>query len=913
MVANGRPNRLRLYVALLAIAAAAVVFSSVRGGVTPANELSYWYLAFLLGGLATAEALRIRFRRGGYIDSVTLFESVLAPVIFSYDPVAVVLSVGLAQVGVAVYQRQAPIQGAFNTAQWMLAAAVGSLVVGSLIEKSGTDVRSLFALTVGMAAVAVVNNLAVTIVMAITENQGLPTAARGLLPALVSASAGWLINVLFGLLFVMATAGHPLAVVLVPVPLVLMHLAYRGYSAARADGRRLEGLRVAAQSLSEPLHPLDAIAPYLQAVRESFEAREAVLVLREDPPIVYRSSSVEPLSVRSVGADKVRDLERLVLELDQPQRIRAVGSGALNAALVAGGWRECVSAPLLDEDVRLGTLIVFDQAGFEGTASSELAVLEALARETAHTLARGHLLEEVMEQERRLDRILSSTSDGIFTLGDDGRLLTWNAACETITGYRAATVLGRRDLMRSLEARTAAGRPVDLDAWITMASVPRELVVTTAHGDHRRLSCSATATVDPDGSRSLVVIARDITPAEEYQELKEQFGHLVEAQAAQRLVVDHLQQAVAPEPPGIEGADIAVAYVASDPSSPTGGDLFDWHELPSGELHVAVVDVLGHGVSATKDALTVVHTLRFAAIDGTPLEEIVTRADRLLSAQDTDLVATVVVARYDPDTGRLRVASGGHPPALIVKPDGQVAQASATGGAIGWPAVGSDVVATLELEVNDSVVFYTDGLIESRKDIIEGLDDLARIAAEVAHLPVQQFADELVRRTLLGADRRDDTLALVLRRTRRAVVPDHRRWRISPDEPVSLRQVRRDLHSWLSAHHVEQDDGVLVAAELLANGAAAARERLILNARLDGGTLVLEVEDDGPGEPELDRIGFRLPDHDAEGGRGMYLVRALSQDVSTLSTTEGTLVRATLSVGGRAGAAVRVSGGSART
>src|SRR5699024_9009048 len=235
---------------------------------------------------------------------------------------------------------------------------------------------------------------------------------------------------------------------------------------------------------------------------------------------------------------------------------------------------------------------VFDRAGFDGTESAELAVLQALARETAHTLARGRLPENVIAQERKLDRIISSTSDGIFTMSDDGTLLTWNNACEQITGYDADVVLGRRDLMQSLEARTGTGKPVSFTNWVSQRMLPNELVITTRAGEQRRLSCSTSHATDSDGARTLVVIARDITPAEEYEELREQFGKLVEAQAAQRLVVDHLQQAVAPEPPGIDGADIAVRYVASDPAAPTGGDLFHWHELPPGQLHIAVVDVL---------------------------------------------------------------------------------------------------------------------------------------------------------------------------------------------------------------------------------------------------------------------------------------------------------------------------------
>ncbi len=134
-----------------------------------------------------------------------------------------------------------------------------------------------------------------------------------------------------------------------------------------------------------------------------------------------------------------------------------------------------------------------------------------------------------------------------------------------------AEVRGRRDALARLHARTASGRPVDLLNWREVDEFPREMLITATNGEQRQLACSFTRAENSDGTRSLVVIARDITPATEFHELSEQFKKLVEMQAAQRLVVDHLQQAVAPEPPGMEGVDIAVAYVASDPTAPTGG------------------------------------------------------------------------------------------------------------------------------------------------------------------------------------------------------------------------------------------------------------------------------------------------------------------------------------------------------
>lgn len=886
--------RIWLYITFLFVAAAAVVATSVAVSPDAAPALPVLCLPLLAAGLVAAEVLRVRARRGQHIESLTLSEAIVAPLIFAYPTWEVVLVVAAAQLVTGPLRKSDWTKGTFNLAQSVLGAAAGSVLIDLLSTRGDVGPWALAVLVVALTAVALVNHLAVLLVMTIAEDQSLIAGFRGFVPLWGRMWLGWLVNLVFGLLFVFAVSATPVAIVLVPAPLVLLYFAYRGYAAAQADGRRLEGLRSASRVLSEPIDPLDAIPGYLREVSTAFEAREAVLALQDEDGSyrTYTSSS------HSSGPRPATPLEGMLAGQSEPLRVRQGDAGAFASALVHDDWRECISAPLLDDHDHVGVLVVFDQAGFEGTRSAELAVLEALARETAHTLARGRLLENVMEQERKLNQVVSSTSDGIFSLSDDGTLLTWNAACEQITGYAADEVLGRRDLTRSLEVRTAAGKPVNLGNWVRLSSLPRELLVTTKAGAQRRLSCSATSATDSEGERSLVVIARDITPAEEYQELREQFSQLVEAQAAQRLVVDHLQQAVAPEPPGIDGADIAVRYVASDPTSPTGGDLFDWHELPSGELHVAVVDVLGHGVVATKDALTVVHTLRFAAVEGTPLEDIVSRADELLSAQESDLVATVVVARYDPESGELRVVSGGHPPALVVAPGGEVTPVSATGGAIGWPAVGSDNVARAHLDVHDSVILYTDGLIEARKDIIEGMDSLSQVASDIAHLPAQHFADELVRRSLAGADRRDDSLALVLRRTRKSVVAPRARWRLDPGEHHGLRRIRKELQDWLAAHQVEQEDVVLVAAELLANGRTAARSTVVLNVCMETGQVTVEVSDDGPGSEALDGFGRRLPTPEHERGRGLYLVRALSDDVTAMSTTEGTVVRATIPVTG---------------
>src|SRR5439155_1702959 len=101
---------------------------------------------------------------------------------------------------------------------------------------------------------------------------------------------------------------------------------------------------------------------------------------------------------------------------------------------------------------------------------------------------------------------------------------------------------------------------------------------------------------------------------------------------------------------------------------------------------------IGSFLAATKDALAVTHALRFLAIDGCPLDRMVVRADELVRVQSPELVATVVVARYSPESGVVRLVGAGHPPALVVSRAGDVREVDAPGVPIGWPGAGSDQV-----------------------------------------------------------------------------------------------------------------------------------------------------------------------------------------------------------------------------
>jgi anti-sigma regulatory factor (Ser/Thr protein kinase) len=209
---------------------------------------------------------------------------------------------------------------------------------------------------------------------------------------------------------------------------------------------------------------------------------------------------------------------------------------------------------------------------------------------------------------------------------------------------------------------------------------------------------------------------------------------------------------------------------------------------------------------------------------------------------------------------------------------------------------------TVTLQRSDTVIFYTDGLIETTKDVVKGLESLARHAGDTARYPAASLARSLVDRTLEGAIRRDDSLALVLRR--RTPPPDGSHLPLAPFEyrfapnMAAVPLARHFLQDWLvrvPIEPAEAADLLLVATELAANAvhhASAQPGSILMRASVSGPDIVVELEDDGGHPVTLPDPTDDLPEPLAERGRGLFLVRALVDELDSEVTAGHTRVRA---------------------
>jgi serine phosphatase RsbU (regulator of sigma subunit) len=224
------------------------------------------------------------------------------------------------------------------------------------------------------------------------------------------------------------------------------------------------------------------------------------------------------------------------------------------------------------------------------------------------------------------------------------------------------------------------------------------------------------------------------------------------AEAAQRAIL-------APVPSRIEAVRLAARYVSAAAEARVGGDLYEIARRP-GAVRLIVGDVRGKGLEAVRTATVVLGEFR-AAADLDDLTTAAVQIDRRLTPYlgDEDFV-TAVLAEID-DTGRLTLATCGHPPAIIARADGSTEEI----GKPGSPPLGlgaRPTPVTAALTPGDRILFYTDGILEAR-DPQDRFVELPEVLADLANGTPDQALDRVLL-TLYRAigHQLDDDLALVL-------------------------------------------------------------------------------------------------------------------------------------------------------
>ena len=412
------------------------------------------------------------------------------------------------------------------------------------------------------------------------------------------------------------------------------------------------------------------------------------------------------------------------------------------------------------------------------SAHHQLEVLAQLTESLAATM-------EVDEAMRRLCRITTAAlADWCVVAVTDGP----GGSPRVSAGHRdparagdmerliAAAAGSRADLRAMMLAVRRAGRTVrtaDGDADLRSRISDGTLAAITARaGFGASMIVPVTSPVRQRPFGALLLVKRPereaFTAAEERTaaEIGRRAGLAVENSRLyreQRHMAEVLQRSLLTELPAIAGMELHARYLPAQDGAAVGGDWYDAFAQPDGSVMVAVGDVSGHDIEA---AATMGQLRNLVRGDAYGRDEepgaLLTALDEALFGLRVPASATMVLARVRRSRAGYTVgfANAGHPPPLLLLPDGTVhAWWVQPEPLLGLPPREPRTTTTRHVPPGSTLVLYTDGLVEDRDLLLDdGIARLSSVLRGAADLP----ADDLCTRLIDAAPRRSDDIALLL-------------------------------------------------------------------------------------------------------------------------------------------------------
>jgi serine phosphatase RsbU (regulator of sigma subunit)/anti-sigma regulatory factor (Ser/Thr protein kinase) len=719
-------------------------------------------------------------------------------------------------------------------------------------------------------------------------------------------------------------------------------------AAAERSARRLAELQAVTAGLSRARTP-DQVAEVIveRATGGSGAASGALCLLSDDGRSMEVARSVGydeaaiarfrtfPLASDLPAADALRtrrivlvgsiaERERLYPELGAvPARNQAfalvpVFAGDDPVGAIALGWAE--QKTFSEDDVRFLDAIgqqagqALDRARFYA-AEHETAVRQGFLAEASRVLSSSLDYEETLARVARLAVPGIADACTVYLVDEAGLRLMVTAhvdpASEAILRQRMER--GRASTNPLLLGIVESGEPVLLaelsdTSWEQLAQDPDELEVLRRLGVRSALAVPLSIQERRIGVLALVMgrsdrhyRAADLAFVEDLAGRAAVAIENSRAQQARADVVRTLQRSLLPHTlPLLPGLEIAGRYHPVGGRSEVGGDFYDVFPLGRGRWGAAIGDVCGKGVMAAQLTALARYTVRTAARSEARPSGVLDVLNRSLLDHETgDRFCTIVTAFIDTaeEPVRVTLSCAGHPLPLLIDAAGTVSTLGRSGTAVGLFATPALFDDTHRLLPGETLVLYTDGVVEARAPDGSFADGLLEAVLHRCHGQPADAIAASVESAMLefqGGHPRDDMAVLVVS------APGPRfRERLAP-VAESLTASRRRLRTWLEATVVASttgdraqvvDDVLLVAGELGTNAVQAARTTVELRAWTGPGSIIVEVTDDGLGFdgvlPPLDAV----PDPSSQRGRGLFLVQALTQECRVQSASHGTLIR----------------------
>jgi serine phosphatase RsbU (regulator of sigma subunit)/anti-sigma regulatory factor (Ser/Thr protein kinase) len=361
--------------------------------------------------------------------------------------------------------------------------------------------------------------------------------------------------------------------------------------------------------------------------------------------------------------------------------------------------------------------------------------------------------------------------------------------------------------------------------------------------------------------------------------------------AREHHVADQLQRALLPERlPEHEFVHFDAAYIPATEEAIVGGDWYDAFTLPDGRIALSIGDVAGHGLRAAIVMGEVRQAFRAAALNPTSPSVVLERANTIVNMRQNPIMVTAIFGIIDPATATITYAAAGHPAPVMALPCMMVERLPTGGIPLG---IADSIDATdwsFTIPPGAYLAFYTDGLIEHSKDVIEGEELL--VEAMRAEIVERSAAPALsLMRRVFGERKNSDDAAALFVATSDAVRSDFV-FDFSAI-PMAVPIVRRTLNRYATRLGLDEERRyalITAVGEAMANAVEHAypeRPGIVRLRVADvAGKLHATIEDDGRWKQAQKRD---------ERGRGLPIMRALMDGVEIRTNQSHTTISLTLS------------------
>ena len=360
--------------------------------------------------------------------------------------------------------------------------------------------------------------------------------------------------------------------------------------------------------------------------------------------------------------------------------------------------------------------------------------------------------------------------------------------------------------------------------------------------------------------------------------------------------------------PSLPRVSFVAHYVPAAGRRAVCGDFYDFVYFADGRVGVVLGDVVGVGPEAVGDAALARYTLKSFATQEVNPGVLLRRLNEQVATQlPAERFVRLFLGVLDPERAVLEYANAGHVPPVLHRAAGGVDWLEEGGLALGVDEAADYKVGRVEMQSGDMLVLYTDGVTEApRRGKPFGQRRVIDIVADYgAGTPgeLSQAIRRAVDAWVGTGEMRDDLAMLVCQ-----VVPDETlaeptRELVLPNETVRLGEIRQFVSHFLGDVRAAVEaagDIQLAVGEATGNAARHGRSpdgrsEIRVRCRYADGVVTVTVADDGPGfDPAARRKS--LPDRFASGGRGLFLMQELMDEVAIDSGPHGTTVTMSRSV-----------------